>query len=187
MSLVVIIEVLTMYIMLIYLNEMDRYSTIVLIGVGMCIIIRSGNGWVSLIMLVMIWPMFYRYMEWISIWISGIKIGEFYKKMVVILVVMSLVLISIEIIYLVVINIGVYRISSVVALGVYGWLMLGVRITFLILVYLVGNVIIELNWKILVMRVLPLPVFFMKVIGRWILLYAVIYFGILVIVNSNRN
>jgi len=36
---------------------------------------------------------------------------------------------------------------------------------FLLLTYLIGNSIIELNWKILVLRVLPLPVFFVKVMG----------------------
>lgn len=43
-----------MYIILIYLNEMDGYSVIVVIGVGICILMGSGNGWVSLLMMVMI-------------------------------------------------------------------------------------------------------------------------------------
>lgn len=183
---VVVIEIMTMYIMLIYLNEMDRYSTMVLIGVGMCMIIRSGNRWVSLMMLVMIWPMFYRYMEWVSMWITRAKIREFYKKMVVILLVISLVVISVELMYMVVLSVGVYGIGGVIALGVYGWIILGVRMTLLILTYLTGNILIELNWKLLIVRVLPLPAFFIKIIGRWMLIYAVIYLGILVIVNSNR-
>lgn len=33
----------------------------------------------------------------------------------------------------------------------------------LLLSYLMRNVLIEINWKVLVMRVLPLPVFFMKI------------------------
>lgn len=44
MSIVVFIEIVTMYIMLMYLNEMDRYSVMVIIGVGICMIIGSGNG-----------------------------------------------------------------------------------------------------------------------------------------------
>lgn len=52
-----------MYIILMYLDEMDRYSVMVLIGVGICIIIGSGNGWISLIILVIMWPIFYGYME----------------------------------------------------------------------------------------------------------------------------
>jgi len=43
-----------MYIMLMYLNEMDRYSVIVMIGIGTCLIIGRRNGWVSLLMIVMI-------------------------------------------------------------------------------------------------------------------------------------
>lgn len=187
MSLIVIIEILTMYIILMYLNEIDGYAVMVLIGVRICIIIRSANGWISLMMLVIIWPIFYGYIEWISIWIAGVKIGEFHKKIVVIIMVMSLVIISVELLYVIVLSIGVYRISSVIALRVYGWLILGVGMTLLLLVYLLGNTMIELNWKVLVMGVLPLPVFFIKVIMGWMLLYVVIYFGILVIVNSNGN
>jgi len=33
-----------MYIMLIYLNDMDRYSIMVLIGIRICLIMGSGNG-----------------------------------------------------------------------------------------------------------------------------------------------
>lgn len=44
MTLIVSMEVLTMYIMLIYLNEIDRYSVMVLVGVRICIVIGSGNG-----------------------------------------------------------------------------------------------------------------------------------------------
>lgn len=33
-----------MYIILMYLGEMDRYAVMVLIRVGICIIIGSGNG-----------------------------------------------------------------------------------------------------------------------------------------------
>lgn len=44
MSLIVGIEIMTIYIILMYLSEIDRYAMIVLIGTGICIIIRSGNG-----------------------------------------------------------------------------------------------------------------------------------------------
>lgn len=44
MSLIVIIEIITMYIMFIYLNEMDGYSVIVIVGIGVCLVIGSGNG-----------------------------------------------------------------------------------------------------------------------------------------------
>jgi len=57
----------------------------------------------------------------------------------------------------------------------------------LIVIYVVRNFTIELNWKMLVIRVLPLPVFFMKVVMRWVVLYVVMYYRILVIVNSNGS
>jgi len=65
----------------------------------------------------------------------------------------------------VVLNVGVYGIRSLVSLGVYRWIMLGGGMTILLLIYVVTNVIVEVGWKIIVLRVLPLPVFFIKVIG----------------------
>lgn len=187
MSLIVVMEILTIYIMLMYLNEMDRYSIIVMIGIGICLVIGSGNGWVSILMIVMIWPLFLGYMEWISMWISGVKIGETWKKFIVLILVMRLTMISVSVLYVFVIGTHAYGIVSVVALRVYSWIILGVGIVLLLTVYVFGGVIIELNWKILVMGVLPLPVFFMKVMWSWIVLYVVIYYGILVVVNSSGN
>jgi len=40
----VAMEILTIYIMLMYLNEIDGYSVMVIIGIGICLIIGSGNG-----------------------------------------------------------------------------------------------------------------------------------------------
>jgi len=52
MRLIVGMEILTMYIMLIYLSEIDRYSVIVMIRVGICLIMGSRNGWVGVLILV---------------------------------------------------------------------------------------------------------------------------------------
>lgn len=173
--------------MLMYLSEMDGYSVMVIIGIGICLMIRSRNGWVSVLMMVIIWPLFFGYMEWISIWINGVKIGETWKKSIVLLLVIRFVVISVRILYVVVIGIYAYGIVSVVALGVYSWVILGVRITSLLITYVLRRLMIELNWKILVIGVLPLPVFFMKIMWSWMILYVVIYYGILTIVNSNRS
>jgi len=105
-------------------------------------------------------------MEWISIWINRIKLRETFKKTMVILLMMRLILLSVTLAYVFVLAIRVYRISSVVALGVYGWLILGGGITILIIIYVTRNFMIELNWKMLVIGILPLPVFFIKIIGR---------------------
>jgi len=187
MRLIVRIEILTIYIILMYLNEMDRYSVIVIIGIGICLIMGSSNGWVGLLILVMMWPIFNRYMEWVSMWINGVKIGETFKKLIVILLVMRLIFLSVALAYTFVLAIRVYGMSSVIALRVYRWLILGSRITILIIIYVLGNCMIELNWKVLVMGILPLPVFFIKIMGRWLVLYVVIYYRMLVITNSNRS
>jgi len=44
MVLIVVMEIMTIYIMLMYLNEIDRYSVMVIVGIGICLIMRSGNG-----------------------------------------------------------------------------------------------------------------------------------------------
>jgi len=96
-------------------------------------------------------------------WITRVKIGELHKKIVVMVTLISVVAVNVGIRYVVVMNIGVYGVSSVVALGVYGWIILGAGMTLLLLLYLVGNCMVELNWKLLALRVLPLPAFFIKV------------------------
>merc|ERR1712173_175126 len=51
----------------------------------------------------------------------------------------------------------------------------------IILGYVFSNVMIEVNWKLLVLRVLPLPVFFVKVMRCWILLYVVIFYRVMIL------
>jgi len=70
-------------------------------------------------MLAIIWPIFGGYIEWISIWINGIKLRETFKKVMVILLMIGLILLSVALAYVLVLAIGVYRVSSVVALRVY--------------------------------------------------------------------
>lgn len=43
MGLIVVMEIITMYIIFMYLNEMDGYSVMVMIGIGICLIMGSGN------------------------------------------------------------------------------------------------------------------------------------------------
>jgi len=57
----------------------------------------------------------------------------------------GLVFLSVALAYVAVLAIRVYGISSVIALGVYGWLILGGGITILITIYVLRNFIIELN------------------------------------------
>jgi len=78
-------------------------------------------------------------------WISRVKLRETFKKTVVILLMIGLILLSVALAYVFVLAIRVYGISSVIALGVYRWLILGGRITILIIIYVLGNFMIELN------------------------------------------
>jgi len=56
----------------------------------------------------------------VSIWISGVKIGETFKKAIVIVLVIRLVFFSVMVAYVCILTIGVYGMPSVIALGVYG-------------------------------------------------------------------
>jgi len=52
-------------------------------------------------------------------WISGVKLRETYKKLVVIVLIISLILITVGVLYFVLLSVRVYGMSSVIALGVY--------------------------------------------------------------------
>jgi len=78
-------------------------------------------------------------------WVNRIKLRETFKKVIVILLMIRLILLSVALAYVFVLAIGVYRISSVVALRVYGWLILGGGITILMIIYVLMNFMIELN------------------------------------------
>jgi len=58
-------------------------------------------------------------MEWVSIWMSGIKLRETYKKIVVILLLISVTFFSSGFGYVIVMNVGIYGMVSLVSLGVY--------------------------------------------------------------------
>lgn len=73
-----------------------------------------------MLMLVIIWPIFAGYMEWISMWVSGVKVGEVYKKALVMMIAISTVIISNRVLYTIIVGVGIYGITSVVALRVYG-------------------------------------------------------------------
>lgn len=53
-------------------------------------------------------------------WISGVKLGETYKKILITILIISLVIVSMGLSYVCVMSVGVYGITSVIALGVYG-------------------------------------------------------------------
>jgi len=78
-------------------------------------------------------------------WINRVKLRETFKKTMVILLMIGLILLSVSLAYVFVLAIRVYGISSVIALRVYRWLILGGRITILIIIYVLRNFMIELN------------------------------------------
>jgi len=62
MTIIVMIEVMTFYIMFLYLSDIDRYGFMVMLGIGMVLMI-GRNGWISVLAYVMIFPMFYGMIE----------------------------------------------------------------------------------------------------------------------------
>jgi len=120
-------------------------------------------------------------------WMSGLKIMETYKKILSLMLCLGITIISVELLYVLVLSSRTWGMISVVVLRVYRWVIMRVRIVMILIFYTMSNSLIELNWKVLVVGLLPLPTFFVKVIGRWMLIYVVMYIGVLVIVNSNGN
>jgi hypothetical protein len=120
-------------------------------------------------------------MDWLNTWIEGIKLGEVYKKVIVLVLLIAIVFVVIRICYVVILSLNIYGMISVVRLRVYIWFIIGFGFTLLMMSYLSGNFFIEINWKVLVIRVIPLPVFFIKVMGSWLLLYVIILYRMIVL------
>lgn len=165
--------------MFIYLSDIDGYSVMVIVGIGILMIIGGANGWVSVLIMIMIWPMFAGYMEWMSIWMAGLKLGESYKKVILLLLLISFSIMVVGLSYVFVIVMAPYRVLGVISLGVYVWIMVGCGMAIMILSYAFFNLTIEVNWKILVLRLIPLPALFLKQIGVWVVIYVVMYYGML--------
>jgi len=130
------------------------------------IIVRSVRT-IGKMVILGLWPGYMVYMSWISRIIQGIKLTESVKKGVV-LVVVSFVIISFNSLLLVcMLAFSVRRSLSMVALRVYVGFAVLTRLMMVLFLYVLLRFLINWNFKIFVIGVLPLPMFFIKVFGFW--------------------
>lgn len=68
---------------------------------------------------------------------------------------------------------------SVIGLRVYVYVVMSVRLPLLLIGYFFSMNFVNVGYKVLILGVLPLPVFFVKVCGNVMVLYYIILFGYL--------
>merc|ERR1719220_3313800 len=123
-------------------------------------------------------PLMRGYIRILTGLIGGIHINESVKKLITLGAVVMLGGVILEWGYVSAFMYFFGRVTGAVVLGVYVFIMIGVRMWVVIWSYvLLGNFIRD-NYKILRLGVLPLIVFFVKVCGSYVLLWIVIVYSI---------
>jgi len=76
---------------------------------------------------------------------AGLKLGESYKKVILLLLLISFSIMVVGLSYVFVIVMAPYRVLGVISLGVYVWIMVGCGMAIMILSYAFFNLTIEVN------------------------------------------
>lgn len=111
--------------------------------------------------------------------IDGLKIITSFKKIMGLMLILSVGFIVNGLLYLVVLNGAVGGLIGVVSLSFYVYYLIAYGVWVLILIFYLINATINVNYKLIVIRVLPLPLFFLKV-GRIFCLYGVMVLSAMV-------
>lgn len=122
------------------------------------------------------------YMSWVSGLMQGIKIVESIKKLLVLSTISYLVVSFNSIILICVLSLNIRGVLSVTALGVYVGYAVFTRLMMMLIVYSILRLSINLTYKVLILGILPLPVFFIKVFRFW-RLYVVIILSVIVLLE----
>jgi len=172
MWLVLRMEVLGIYIVLMYASDMEVYGLLVIVGLGIVIVIGGLNGYGSVIILCLIWPFITVYVGWIGMMIGRLKINESLKKILVFRVAISMLIFNLSWLYIFALGyfVGMVAVSP---LRVYAFVMLTLGFAFVLVLYLIFGWFINLNYKILIIGLLPLPVFFVKMCGMYLIMYTI--------------
>lgn len=104
---------------------------------------------------------------------DGLKIIVSLKKLVGLLLLVSLVFIVNGVLYILVLSGAVGGLIGVVSLSFYVYYLLIYGVWLMILFFYIVNLLINVNYKVIILGVLPLPLFFLKV-GGIFCLYGVI-------------
>lgn len=173
------IELVGIYVILMYSDNLEVYAPMFLVGFSFIMIMLGDEGTMGKMVLMRLWPRYVVYISWISGLLQGIKLMESVKKLVA-LVVVSFMLISFNsVLLLMILRFSARGVLGVVTLGIYISFSIVSGMILLLFLYVGLGIVININYKVLVIGVLPLPVFFIKTFGFWGI-YIVILMGIIV-------
>lgn len=128
----------------------------------------------SVLVLMIIFPIVGRYLRMMSGIMGGMYINESIKKMVTLILIAGIGMYISEIIYF---GGFMYMAGGIIGrmlCGVYVFLLISTGMWSLLVAYLLPNVGINDNYRILTIRVLPLIAFFVKVCGFFTVMWLVI-------------
>ncbi|MBP94372.1 hypothetical protein CMK18_00290 [Candidatus Poribacteria bacterium] len=155
----------------------DVYMVNLIIGLGLVLYLVNVKGWLSLFLLIMMIPLIGGYMRILTGLIGGIHINESIKKLIVLLVTVMLGGVILEIGYVTAFMYFFGGVTRTVILGVYVFMIIGVRIWVIVWSYVILGNFIGDNYKLLRIGILPLVVFFVKICGSYILLWIVMVYS----------
>lgn len=69
------------------------------------------------------------------------------------------------------------RLLAIIGLGVYVYVIISAGVFVLLLGYFISLSLVNVGYKVLILRLLPLPVFFVKICGGIFLIYYILMFS----------
>lgn len=159
-----------------YSSDIEVYRVMVGVGLGLVSMLRTINGIRSIVLYMVLWPMILVYLRWATKILSAFKLNEGMKKGFVLIFLMCTMIFRWHLLYVMGVAI-VSGLLSLVGLGVYVYVIISTRLSVVLLGYFINLSFVNIGYKVLVLRLLPLPVFFVKVCGGILLLYYVLIFS----------
>jgi len=173
------LEIMGMYIVINYSSDMDVYGVFVCVGLGVLRYLGGVNGTFAVMLYIILWPFILTYIRWMEKMVSRIKLNESIKKMIVLCFVLTVCGVSFIWLYLFTLT-ATKGFLSVVPLRVYVFVILCSGLWIFLIVYVVMRLWLNINYKIILLRLLPIPVFFVKICNNWILMYVVIIMSLMI-------
>lgn len=159
-----------------YARDMEVYGVIVAVRLRLVSMIGQMNGVRSVLLYMVIWPLALTYIGWVAKMVPALKVNEGTKKGLILRLLIVVIRVGWHLFYIFGVAV-LSRILSVVRLGVYIYVMLSVRVMLMLILYMLNINFVNMNYKLILLRLLPLPIFFVKMCGRLVILYYIILFG----------
>merc|ERR1712038_1074764 len=146
---------------------------------SLVLIMVRETGCIGLIVITLMWPRYLTYLLWIGGVLDGLKIMTSLKKVLRLWLIACTSFVVNGLLYFVVLSGAVRGLMGVVSLSFYVYYLMVSRVWMLIVGFYVINLTVNVNFKFIVLGVLPVPLFFLKV-GGMFSLYRVITLSALV-------